>query len=161
MDQYEISNFARTGHESLHNQNYWLTGDYLGLGPSAHSHRNDARWSNVRSLAGYREAIAQGRLPIESAESLDGQQSAEEWVFLGLRRLEGVPVSVLTEWWGESAWDRLRSAPSLATWLEFDEPLSSGENRVRLAGDALFVSNSVFAEVCGVLGPVRGRAVHR
>ena len=161
LAQYEISNFARPGQESLHNQNYWLAGDYLGLGPSAHSHRSGVRWSNVRSLGGYREAVADGRRPVEMVETLTRQQRAEEWIFLGLRRLEGVPVSVLTEWWGEGAWDRIRSAGSLSNWLEFDEPLAAGENRVRLAPDGLFVSNTVFAEVCAALGPIRGRGFVR
>lgn len=35
--QYEISNFARPSFESRHNRIYWDCGDYLGLGPTAHS----------------------------------------------------------------------------------------------------------------------------
>ena len=35
--QYEISNFAKPGFESLHNQNYWFGGNYLGIGPGAHT----------------------------------------------------------------------------------------------------------------------------
>lgn len=157
LAQYEISNFARAGQESRHNQNYWLTGDYLGLGPSAHSHRNGVRWSNVRSLPGYREALLRGQRPLEGAERLDTQQRAEEWIFLGLRRREGISLPILTEWWGEGAWDRLRAASSLSSWLSFDQPLASGESRVRLTPEAYFVSNTVFAEVAHVLGPVRGR----
>ena len=37
LDGYEISNFARPGHESVHNLNYWRYGDYLGFGVSASS----------------------------------------------------------------------------------------------------------------------------
>ncbi len=36
FNQYEVSNYALEGYESLHNQNYWLGGQYLGIGPSAH-----------------------------------------------------------------------------------------------------------------------------
>ncbi len=36
FNQYEVSNYAKKGYESIHNQNYWLGGEYLGLGPSAH-----------------------------------------------------------------------------------------------------------------------------
>ncbi|MEZ4648682.1 MAG: radical SAM family heme chaperone HemW [Candidatus Eisenbacteria bacterium] len=157
--QYEISNFARPGQESRHNQNYWLCGDYLGLGPSAHSHRNGVRWSNVKSLPAYRDALTGGRGPIDAEEALDPQQRAEEWIFLGLRRTEGVPVSLVTEWWGEGAVERLQAVPALERWLEFDQPLAPGESRVRLTGEGLFVSNTVFAECCEALGPVRGRGL--
>ena len=34
---YETSAFARAGRESRHNMNYWLFGDYLGIGAGAHS----------------------------------------------------------------------------------------------------------------------------
>ena len=39
--QYEISNFARDGFTSAHNQNYWLGGNYIGIGPGAHSCHQD------------------------------------------------------------------------------------------------------------------------
>ncbi|MCA9755381.1 MAG: radical SAM family heme chaperone HemW [Candidatus Eisenbacteria bacterium] len=157
--QYEISNFARPGEESRHNQNYWLCGDYLGLGPSAHSHRRGVRWSNVKSLPGYRDALAKSVRPFDTEEVLDPQQRAEEWIFLGLRRTEGVPLPLITEWWGEGAVERLQAVPALEKWLEFDQPLAPGESRVRLAPEALFVSNTVFAECCEALGPVRGRGL--
>src|SRR5262249_41173722 len=50
---YEISNYARPGHESRHNQAYWLGADYLGFGPSAFSTRGLHRWQNIPDTAGY------------------------------------------------------------------------------------------------------------
>jgi oxygen-independent coproporphyrinogen-3 oxidase len=46
---YEISNFARRGHECRHNLLYWSQGDYLGFGCAAHSHVDGRRWWNVRT----------------------------------------------------------------------------------------------------------------
>ena len=43
--QYEISNFAHPGSESLHNTRYWDCRDYLGLGPAAHSSLQGTRYS--------------------------------------------------------------------------------------------------------------------
>jgi oxygen-independent coproporphyrinogen-3 oxidase len=37
LDRYEVSAYARTGHHSRHNLNYWQFGDYLGIGAGAHS----------------------------------------------------------------------------------------------------------------------------
>jgi oxygen-independent coproporphyrinogen-3 oxidase len=36
LDQYEVSNFAKRGRESLHNLQYWKCRDYIGVGPGAH-----------------------------------------------------------------------------------------------------------------------------
>jgi oxygen-independent coproporphyrinogen-3 oxidase len=37
LERYEVSAYARRGHRSRHNQNYWQFGDYLGIGAGAHS----------------------------------------------------------------------------------------------------------------------------
>jgi oxygen-independent coproporphyrinogen-3 oxidase len=97
---YEISNFARPGAESRHNQNYWVRGEYLGLGPSAHSHRRGWRWANEPDLGAWSGAA--GRR-IVSRERVSGREAAAEWIFLGLRRTEGVPWDLLATAAGDGA----------------------------------------------------------
>ena len=145
--QYEISNFARPGQESRHNQNYWLRGDYLGLGPSAHSHREGYRWSNLRSLPAYRERIATGTLPREGEmEQLDARAAAEEWLFLGLRRTEGIAWNVL-----EESGLPLGGLEDAATKLAREGWLVWEGGRLRLDPRAYFISNTVFAELAAAL----------
>ncbi len=65
--QYEISAYARAGHECRHNRNYWEFGDYLGIGAGAHSKRTyaggiDARAHGKRSFGN--ESRANGTLEI-------------------------------------------------------------------------------------------------
>ena len=67
LEPHEISNYARPGHESRHNVNYWEGGDYLGIGAGAHSHCRrpedplGERWQNERSPTGYmRRAVETG-----------------------------------------------------------------------------------------------------
>ena len=52
-EQYEISNYAKSGFESRHNSGYWHGMRYLGLGPSAHSFDGEKRWSNVAHTIKY------------------------------------------------------------------------------------------------------------
>lgn len=91
---YEVSNFARDARfYSRHNRKYWTHAPYLGLGPSAHSFDGGTRWWNVRSVAGYCEALESGRRPIEGHEVLTGDQLILESLGLGLRTRGGVPLS--------------------------------------------------------------------
>ena len=52
-NQYELSNFAKPGYESIHNQSYWNHSNYRGFGLSASSFENRKRWSNSASFSGY------------------------------------------------------------------------------------------------------------
>jgi putative oxygen-independent coproporphyrinogen III oxidase len=94
---YEISNWARPGHECRHNQLYWDQGDYLAFGCAAHGHRQGRRWWNVRTPERYIEAIEQGRSPVGGGEELDDETRTRERWQLALRTDEGVPAAALPE----------------------------------------------------------------
>lgn len=90
---YEISNFARG--ESLiarHNAKYWRHVPYLGLGPTAHSFRENRRWWNVRSVADYCKALEKCKPPIADFEQLQPDQIVLEKIFLGLRTRDGISL---------------------------------------------------------------------
>lgn len=88
---YEVSNFARgMEHASRHNQKYWGHCPYLGLGPSAHSFRDNRRWWNHRSLDQYLAAINAGNFPVEETETLTTEQLRMEALYLGLRTKKGI-----------------------------------------------------------------------
>jgi oxygen-independent coproporphyrinogen-3 oxidase len=84
-EQYEISNFARPGRRSRHNDNYWNHGMYLGFGPSAHSFRSPVRSWNIANLSTYLLRLTQGQLPTAGEERLGREQLMTEAMFLGLR----------------------------------------------------------------------------
>ncbi|MGA1506822.1 MAG: coproporphyrinogen-III oxidase family protein, partial [Ilumatobacteraceae bacterium] len=89
---YEVSNWARPGHESRHNRVYWNQGDYRGFGSAAHSHDRGRRWWNVRTPDRYVEAIETGRSPQSSEEVLDAETRRIEGLQLALRTRGGVPI---------------------------------------------------------------------
>ena len=108
---YEVSNFARAGRESKHNQAYWNGSAYLGLGPGAHSLLPPARRWNVRDWNAYQERVRQRQLPLDGGEVIDAGVAALEDAWLGLRTRSGVPLSrlsdrqaQLTQLWARQGW---------------------------------------------------------
>ncbi|MEM0999472.1 MAG: radical SAM family heme chaperone HemW [Bacteroidota bacterium] len=99
-EHYELSNFARPGHRSCHNSNYWLGVPYLGLGPSAHSYRNHSRSWNVRNNARYLKAIAAGGTGLQETEQLSALDQLNEYLMTHLRKAEGVDLRRLKREWG-------------------------------------------------------------
>jgi putative oxygen-independent coproporphyrinogen III oxidase len=93
LANYEISNWARPGHECRHNLLYWEQGDYLGAGCAAHSHRAGRRWWNLRTPERYLAAVEAGRSAEGGAEVLDGDQRSIEGLQLRLRMAGGVPAA--------------------------------------------------------------------
>jgi oxygen-independent coproporphyrinogen-3 oxidase len=107
---YEISNFARPGHESRHNLGYWRNEPYLGLGCGAASYLEGVRQMNEASITGYCSALEAGRLPVASTERLEGREKLAETLFLGLRQVDGMELSKeAVEEFG-SSFERLRDS---------------------------------------------------
>ena len=81
-EHYEISNWCRPGRECRHNLVYWTDGEWLGLGPGAHSHLGGARFAVVRSPATYiqrlKEAPHPGASIAERMPQIDGFELPDE-----------------------------------------------------------------------------------
>ncbi len=95
MDWYEVSNWARPGHECRHNQLYWSQGEYLALGCAAHGHRDGRRYWNLRTPERYIEAVEAGRSVEAADERLDDEARRIEGLQLALRMRHGVPDEAL------------------------------------------------------------------
>lgn len=90
LRRYEVSNWAKPGHESVHNQTYWHGGDWLGLGAAAHGHWGGRRWWNVRPTERYIREVEAGRSPVGGQEILTAEQRRAERLLTGLRTVDGV-----------------------------------------------------------------------
>ena len=97
LQNYEISNWAKPGHECKHNSLYWQQGNYEGFGSAAHAHLNGRRWWNVRTPDRYIELVNAGESPESSSETLDAQTSKREMLQLLVRTREGVPLGSFSE----------------------------------------------------------------
>jgi oxygen-independent coproporphyrinogen-3 oxidase len=89
-EPYEVSNFASSGLQCLHNLNYWANGPYVGIGPSAVSKIGATRFGNPRSLVPWRSAIEAGRFPASWEETPPPRVRLAETWWLGLRTRRGV-----------------------------------------------------------------------
>lgn len=84
FEHYEISNFAKNQKYSIHNTNYWQDGQYLGVGPSAHSYNGISRQHNIANNSRYIAAIGQQKIPAQ-IEILSWQDKLNEYLLTGLR----------------------------------------------------------------------------
>ena len=142
-EHYEVSNYARPGHRSAHNQVYWRAEEYLGLGPGACGFLGDVRYSNARPLERYCATLEAGRLPLATHESLTPRQRLAERLFLGLRTADGVPAAWMDE---RLAMDRGALPERLAEWHERGL-LERRAGRLRLTETGFFLSDALFVDL--------------
>ncbi len=94
---YEISNFARSGHESQHNLAYWRDWDWWALGPGAHWHLGDVRGWNTKHPIAWAGQVGQGHLPVAGHEIITPDSRHLEYVMLAIRTREGLDASLIDE----------------------------------------------------------------
>jgi oxygen-independent coproporphyrinogen-3 oxidase len=91
--RYELSNFAKPGFESRHNQAYWDRKPYAAFGLGACSFNGSVRCQNEINLGKYLDLAERGQSVIHQRELLDEQEIAEEKIMLGLRQRKGVSIA--------------------------------------------------------------------
>jgi len=99
--QYEVSNYALAGQESIHNSAYWRGYDYIGLGPSAFSTVGSKRWRNIRETGVYSETTMTGRTAVDFEEEVSDRIKAGERAAFGMRTNTGLPFSESSAWENE------------------------------------------------------------
>jgi oxygen-independent coproporphyrinogen-3 oxidase len=142
LARYEISNFARPGHECRHNLKYWRYEPFLGLGPSASSHLQGFRWTNRASLEGWAEALACGGSARAEVVELAPAAAAREALVFGLRLVRGVDAAELQERTGVSVFSLYaREIDELAS----DGLLVQAGSRLWIPADKLLISNAILS----------------
>ena len=143
FEHYEVSNYARPGHRSTHNQIYWRAEEYLGLGPGACGFLGDVRYGNVKPVERYGALVAAGVPPVATHETLTPRQRMAERLILGLRLGDGVPAAWLDE---RAALGPARLPATLEAWRERGL-LGESEGRVRLTEAGFLLSDALFIEL--------------
>jgi oxygen-independent coproporphyrinogen-3 oxidase len=147
IEQYEISNFARTGFDSRHNLKYWTRQPYLGFGVDAHSMlpSRDAETESVR-LATTDDYDSFFVTADFKTSAVSQEQALEESFFLGLRLNRGVDLGRIRAEFGEAA-DKF--GKTIDELVEDGLLIRSGEN-LRLTNRGRLISNEVFGRFIGV-----------
>lgn len=146
---YEISQFARPGHRSRHNQVYWTGGGYYAAGPGATRYVDGCRQTNHRSTTTYLKRVMSDQSPVAETESLNPEEAARERLVFGLCMLEGVDVVEFANETGYRVDDLAGRAVRRYTQLGL---LETDGQRLRLTRNGLLVSDSMWPELLDVEG---------
>ena len=159
-ERYEISNWAKPNHESKHNLNYWKRGNYIGIGPGAHSLIESYRFWNVRSLKQFfqkeskwkplnksyellNHAFLKTVNTIDSFEFLSKELQLKETIILGLRLTEGLNISEFENIFNVNLNTLFEKQ---IRYLKQHGLISLSNNKLKLTKRGIFLSNQVFVE---------------
>ena len=156
---YEVSNWAKRGHESRHNLVYWRNEAYLGFGAGAHGYVQGVRAWNVRGIDEYVRRVGSHADPTEGSETLTAEAQMGETAAVALRLPhEGIEFARFRARFGvdpRERWDaelrELRDAGLLAV----------DEQRARITERALLVNSEIAARFVSPAaeGPVQDSRV--
>ena len=155
--RYEISNYAKDGYECRHNLGYWERKEYLGLGLGASSLIDECRFHNTEDMKKYLEFFEKSASDPaglsnstdclsgirEEVESLSREDQMEEFMFLGLRKTEGISMNEFCKAFDRDIFEVY--GPQIRK-MEEQGLLIVQDGRIRLTERGTDVSNYVFSE---------------
>ena len=140
--RYEISNYAKEGKECRHNVGYWERVEYLGIGLGAASLIDNTRYKNTDDLAYYIEHAEQLDVIQEDIQVLSTKEQMEEFMFLGLRKMEGISEKEFAETFNVDIGQQYQEQIER---LMKQNLLKKENGRLMLTKQGIDVSNYVFA----------------
>ena len=149
-EQYEISNFAKPGYNSIHNSSYWSGTPYLGLGPGAHSFTGEfidergrrfaqRSWNKsnlTKYISAYEGSAILGSYNIRGEELLNERELFNEKIMLGLRRVAGVDLTDLNKFFLDKVTPEIER-------LEEQRLIVVEGKRIKIPQKNLFISDSI------------------
>ena len=90
-EQYEVSNFSKTGYQSRHNLKYWMGRPYIGIGASAPSDFGGCRYSFIADVDGYiRGVLGDDERILDEMTEIPQRERGSEYLMLRLRTTHGI-----------------------------------------------------------------------
>jgi oxygen-independent coproporphyrinogen-3 oxidase len=138
--RYELSNFAKKGFESRHNQAYWDRKSYKGFGLGACSFNGQFRFQNNKNLRNYFTAVVAQEGLLHEVEEITAQQVSIEKIMLGLRQAQGVDVENVLQ---DFSLAQQQYFKEKADWLERQGLIKQEHGRLFLTPQGYVVENEV------------------
>jgi len=142
-EHYEVSNFARPGFRSRHNQVYWRNDPYYGFGAGATGYVDGDRSRRIAAPSDYIRAISSGSDAIEFTEHLTGRAYLSETIIQGLRMLEGID---LNEFERRTGVDITKEFATQVNGLRDRGLIEIAGSRIRVTHTGLLLLNDVSRE---------------
>lgn len=143
FDNYEFSNFGKSGFFSRNNTAYWFGKAYLGIGPSAHSFNGNIRKWNINNNTLYIKSIQKGQIPAE-IEELSTADKYNEYVMTRLRTKWGISISEVEEKFGIDFKDYLLRESKKGI---LDQLLELDGDRLYISRNGKFLSDGIASEL--------------
>jgi putative oxygen-independent coproporphyrinogen III oxidase len=146
MPLYEISNYARPGHESRHNLTYWRYRDYAGIGPGAHGRRLGLRTVRHKKPENFLSALGRNGHGIAEEAPLSRSEAADEALVMGLRLSEGLDANAIADRFG---------LPAIVDWARVNRLVVSGHlerqgTHIRLTAEGRLLLDHILGEIAAV-----------
>ena len=147
--RYEISNYTKPRYESRHNQNYWIGGDYLGIGAGAHSTFHEQkelsgiRWSNRAKPADYIQQVNTAGEARAWMETLTDEKLRNEFFMLGLRRAQGVSAEEYRTKFSREIEDDFKANLMVLSEAEL---IVWDKKQLKLSDKGILLANSIIEE---------------
>ena len=130
-DHYEISNFAQTGNECIHNLSIWRGGDYVGIGPGAHGRITNDKGTHaiyqIYKPDRWLEQVKNTGHATAKRVILSKNERAEEMIMTGLRLNEGIKEQKFINFLNVPALTRLKKHEYLKTKKGFIKTTKKGQ----------------------------------
>lgn len=143
INQYEISNFARTGFQSRHNLRYWQDQNYLGFGPAAGSHINETRQDNIPDTSRYIKLINENSGDYKTITSSTLTEQISHAAILALRTTDGIKISQFLD---RFKIDPIETFADAITLHSASNLLTITTTHIKLTPQGLSLSNTISAD---------------
>lgn len=145
-EQYEISNFSKKGFRCIHNLKYWLSKEYVGFGPSAHSFFKGKRYyyeSNIKNYIKSLESVDKLPKRLYEEETSLSENSTDEYIMLKMRLSDGVNEQEFKEKFGT---DFISEYPNILNYIK-DGYIKNVNNSYAFTPKGFFVSNYILSQI--------------